>query len=74
MQVALTLEQESRLKQLASAKGTDVERLVYDAALHLLDDDAHFREAVRQGLAEADLGKFIEEAEMDARFERLLRG
>jgi predicted transcriptional regulator len=46
--------------------------LVKDAALRLLQEDARFR-AVREGLAQADWGEFIEEAEMDARLEQMLR-
>jgi predicted transcriptional regulator len=36
-------------------------------------DDAQFRAAVLQGIEQADRGEFIEEAEMDARVERMLR-
>ena len=43
------------------------------AALRLLDDEARFRAAVREGLAQAGRGEFIEEEEMDARFEEMLR-
>ena len=44
-----------------------------DAALRLLEEDASFRAAVREGIVQADRGEFIEEEEMDARFERMLR-
>jgi predicted transcriptional regulator len=43
-----------------------------DAALWLLDDDARFRAAVQEGKAYADRGEFIEEDEMDRRFEKML--
>jgi predicted transcriptional regulator len=46
---------------------------VKDAALRLLEKDARFRAAVREGIAQADRGEFIEEEEMDVRFERMLR-
>ena len=36
-------------------------------------EDPQFRAAVREGLAQADRGEFIEEEEMDARFEEMLR-
>lgn len=45
-----------------------------DTALHLLDSDRRFREAVQRGLDQADAGIFIEEEEMDARFEKMIRG
>jgi predicted transcriptional regulator len=73
MEVHFTAEQKARLAQMATKAGTDAERLVQDAALRLLDEDARFRAAVREGVEQADRGEFIEEAGMDARLERLLR-
>ena len=43
------------------------------AILRVLEEDARFRAAVRHGIAQADRGEFIEEEEMDARFEEMLR-
>jgi predicted transcriptional regulator len=37
-------------------------------------EDARFRAAVPEGIEQADRGEFIEEAEMDARLEQMLRG
>jgi len=73
MEVQFTPEQEVRLAQIATKEGTDAERLVKNAALRLLEEDAHFRAAVREGSVLADQGRFIEEAEMDALFEQMLR-
>jgi predicted transcriptional regulator len=73
MEVHFTAEQEARLVQIATQEGTDAERLVKDAALHLLEEDARFRSAVCEGIAQADRGEFIEEEEMDARLEQMLR-
>jgi predicted transcriptional regulator len=73
MEVHFTPEQEARLAQIANTSGTDAERLVKEAALRLLEEDARFRAAVREGVAQADQGKFIEEREMDARLEQMLR-
>jgi len=39
----------------------------------LLEEDARFRAAVKEGIAQADGGEFIEEEEMDARFEQMLK-
>lgn len=72
MEVRLTPEQEARLSEIASHAGTDTERLVKDALERLLEQDARFRAAVRQGIAEADREEFIEEEEMDARIQRML--
>jgi len=73
MEVHFTPEQEARLAQLANTTGTDATTLVKDAALRLLENEARFREAVQQGLAQADRGQFIEEAEMDARLKQMLQ-
>ncbi len=73
MEVHFTPEQETQLAQIAAHAGTDAERLVKDAALRLLQEEARFRAAVREGIAQADRGEFIEEEEMDARLEQMLR-
>jgi predicted transcriptional regulator len=72
MVVHLTPEQEAQLARIASRAGTDAEYVVKDA-LRLLEEDSGFRAAVREGIAQADRGEFIEEEEMDARFEQMLR-
>lgn len=73
MEVHFTPEQESRLLQIARHAGIEPERLVKDAALRVLEEETHFRTAVREGVAQADRGEFIEEEEMDARLEQMLR-
>ena len=72
MEVQFTPEQEAQLAQIATQEGTHAERLVKDAALRLLEADARFRAAVREGIAQADRGEFVEESEMDARLEQML--
>ena len=73
MEVHFTPEQEAQLAQIATKAGTDAERLVKEAALRLLQEDARFRAAVQEGIAQADRGEFIEEKEMDNRIEQMLR-
>jgi predicted transcriptional regulator len=73
VEVHFTPEQEAQLTQIATLQGTDAERLVKAAVLRLLEEDARFRAAVREGIAQADRGEFIEEDEMDARLEQMLR-
>jgi predicted transcriptional regulator len=73
MEVHFTPEQEAWLAQVARANGTDTEAIVKAAALRVLEQDAHFRAAVQQGIAQADRGEFIEEDEMDSLFEQMLR-
>ena len=72
MEIHFTPEQEAQLTQIATLEGTEAERLVRDAAVRLLAEDARFRAAVREGITQADRGEFIEE-EMNARFERMLQ-
>lgn len=72
MEVHFTPEQEAELTTAASADGVNPEAFVKKAALRLLDD-ARFRAAVREGIAQADRGEFVDEKEVDALFERLLR-
>ena len=73
MEVHFTSEQEAQLAPIATNEGTEPERLVKDAALRLLQEDARFRVAVREGIAQADRGEFIEEDEMEPRLEQMLR-
>ncbi len=73
MEVHFTNEQEAQLAEIAASAGTDPERLVKEAALRLLEEDVRFRATVREGIAQADRGEFIEEEEMDARLEQMLR-
>jgi predicted transcriptional regulator len=72
MEVHFTPEQEAQLSQIASHAGMDAEHLVKDAVARLLEQDKRFRAAVQKGIGQADRGEFIEEEEMEARFERML--
>jgi predicted transcriptional regulator len=72
MEVQFTPEQEARLEEIASVAGVAAARLVQEAAVRLIEDDAHFRAGVRKGVEQADQGLFIEEAEMDVRVARML--
>ena len=73
MEVRFTAEQQAQLAQIATKSGTDPEHLVKDAALRVLEEEARFRAAVREGIAQGDRDEFIEEDEMNARFEQMLR-
>jgi len=72
MEVHFTPEQEAQLAQIAAYAGSNAEILVKDAALRLIEGETEFRAAVREGIAQADRGEFVEEEEMNARFERTL--
>jgi predicted transcriptional regulator len=46
---------------------------VKDAALRLVERDAHFLAGIDRGIAAADRGEFIEEEEMDAPVKRMFQ-
>jgi hypothetical protein len=71
MEVHFTPEQEASVAQIARTSGTDTEEPVKNAALRLLEQDAHFRAAVQEGIAQADRGECIEGDQMNARFEQM---
>ncbi len=73
MEVHFTAEQEALLSQLAAHAGLDTERLVKDAVLRLVEEDARFRAAVRRGVEQANRGELLEHDEVVARIERLLQ-
>jgi len=72
MELHLTPEQEAQLSRIAQHEGKPLEQLATERVLSLLQDDEDFLAAVRLGLAQADAGNFIEEEEMDARFEQMM--
>jgi predicted transcriptional regulator len=73
MEVHFTQEQEAQLAQIARRDGkADAGELLKAEALRLLEEEARFHAAVMEGKAYADRGEFIEEEEMDARFEEML--
>jgi hypothetical protein len=74
MEVNLTQEQETQLAQIARRGGkANAGELLKDVAVRLLEQEARFRASVLEGKLYADRGEFIEEEEMDARFEEMLR-
>ena len=64
MEVPFTPDQEAQLSQIASHAGMDTEHLVKDAALRLVEENARFRAAVRQGIAQADRGELVDDNEV----------
>jgi predicted transcriptional regulator len=64
MEVPFSPEQEAQLSQIGAHSGINPEQLVKSAALRLMEETAHFRLAVREGLAEADRGELIDDAEV----------
>lgn len=73
MEVHFTPKQLARLAQLATKAGAAPERVVTTVVARYLDEEARFLAAVEKGIAAAAHGAFIEEEEMDARLEAMLR-
>jgi hypothetical protein len=71
MEVHFTPDEQDELLKIAKHEGIDAEKLMKDAALRLIEDDARFREGVRKGIEQADSGQLIEEEEMDLRVKRM---
>jgi predicted transcriptional regulator len=73
MEVPLTPDQESALRQLASSTGRNPEELVQEAVDQLLDYDRWFKEQVRVGLEQMDRGEFVTHEEVGERVQKLFR-
>lgn len=71
MEVHLTPEQEARLMELAARNGRSVDAIVHEAILRYVEDEAHFVEAVRKGLASLDRGESLSHDEVGRRIDRL---
>ena len=73
MEVHFTPEQAAQLAKIATNARDNPEALVRTVALRLVESDARYRDTVLEGVAQAGRGELIEEQEMDARFEEMLR-
>ncbi len=74
MEVIFTHEQELQLAQIARRNGkSSPSELLRETGLRLLEEDLRFHAAVLEGKLYADRGEFIEEDEMEARLEEMLR-
>jgi len=74
MEVRFTPEQEAELSRIAAHAGTDSENFVRDAALRAVEEKNRFRAAVREGIAQADAGELIDDAEVLRWLEEQERG
>ena len=73
MEVHFTPEQEAQLSEIATWAGTDAERLVKDAALRLLGEDARLVEAVRHGEEALQRGEHLTHEQVGQRLKRFLQ-
>ena len=73
MEVHLPESQEAQLNELAVKTGRETDELVREAVGRWLADSEWFQQQVQVGIDQINRGEFIEEEEMDARVERMLR-
>ena len=69
----LPQQQEAQLNALGAETGRATDELVQEAVAQLLAHNEWFRAQVQIGIDQIARGEFIEEEEMDARVERMLR-
>jgi predicted transcriptional regulator len=73
IEVHLSQHQEAQLNELANITGRGTDDLVQEAVARLLAYNEWFQSEVQVGIDQIERGEFIEEEEMDARVERMLR-
>jgi len=73
MEVHLLPSQESQLNELAVKTGRGTDDLVQEAVTRLLARNEWFQQQVQVGINDFACGRFVEEEDMDARFERMLQ-
>jgi predicted transcriptional regulator len=73
MELHLPQEQETQLNALAAQTGRATNELVQEAVAQMLAYTEWFQAQVQIGIEQIARGEFIEEDEMDARVERMLR-
>jgi predicted transcriptional regulator len=73
MEVHLPQTQVAQLQDLAATTGRGTDELVQEAVAKLLSYSEWFKQQVQIGVDQIARGEFVEEEEMDARVERMLR-
>jgi predicted transcriptional regulator len=73
MEIQLTPDQEEHLAALAARAGRSPDELAQEAVNRFLNEEAHFAEVVKLGIAAADRGEFVAAEEVWEGVERILR-
>ena len=73
MEVHLLDKQESELSELAVTTGRGTNDLVQEAVAQMLAHNEWFKQQIQIGIDQIARGEYIEEEEMDARVERMLK-
>lgn len=72
MEVPLKPEVETQINRIAAVTGQDAPNFVAELVERYIGEEARFLAGVQRGIDQADRGEFIDEEEMDARFERII--
>lgn len=64
MEVHIAPELESELAHIASRTGRTIDQLAADALALGMEEERRFLQAVEQGIASADAGRFIEDEQV----------
>jgi len=73
MEVHLSAEKETRLREVATRTGKDAVQLVEEAVDRILEYDVRFIEAVEEGRASARRGELLEHDDVVERIRQMLR-
>jgi len=74
MEVQLPQHQEAQLNELATPTGRGTDELRQEAVAQLLARNERFKQQAQIGIDQIRRGEFIEEEEIDARVEPMLKG
>lgn len=73
MEIELSPALQAKLERMASEQGRDSKSLVHEAVERLVGYDEWFIRQVEKGLAQVDGGEVVEDKEVAARMENLIR-
>jgi predicted transcriptional regulator len=73
MDVPLSVEKETRLREVATRTGKDAVQLIEEAIDRMLEYDLRFIEAVEEGRLSARRGELLEHDDVVERIERMFR-
>jgi predicted transcriptional regulator len=73
MNIRLNDAQEAKIAELASTQGRAVEDVVRDLVNDGLRTEEYYRAKLERSVAQADRGDFIDETEMEVRFQAMMQ-
>jgi hypothetical protein len=73
VELDMTPEQETVVSKAAAQEGVSVAELLAQTAAYLFSEEARERGVLLERIADADRGDFLNEDEVEARFQKMLR-